>query len=474
MTSLDTPAEKILLDEIQREYKKICSLTGHQDSMREDERVFIIQSPTNVFEHSKIQVPIDMYNGRKREFRGYELVSSRETSSSASHFVVTADNRHFMYLALEKVLYQKYKILLKDECRACGKFSSEEEMENVRTLLEAGYYDTTPELIRDTFLYNYISIDQIKDIKEKFSTYDGPNGYSIEEKEIECFFKQILCACKKKRQGAALIKGIYRLLLSAVFVDRQFVGRNISKALNDIDLPDQELKIVPLGSPKDSAKHLMYYFNDVKLEGKKIVVKEKLEEALVDKNSVIIFFDDGSYSGKQLCSIMQEYMGVPKEERNTTESHVEPLDNNMKNVLKEKTIIYLFLMFNAESQENTESELRKIGLKNIKFVYPNGMSQKKLEQPGVFESDAQQKEVTEFLRDVGIELLNSQKKINGAYKERWNEERIKNSALGYNDAQQMVILKDSVPTYTITAFWQGGWYKNLKWNPLFRRTIKED
>ena len=143
------------------------------------------------------------------------------------------------------------------------------KMENGRKLLEAGYYDTTPELIRDNLLYNYISITQIKNIKERFSTYDGPNGYSIEEKEIKYFFKQILCACKEKKQGAVLTKGIYKLLLSSVFVDRKFVVQNISKALNDMDLPDQELKIVPLGSPKDSAKHLMYYFNDMRLEGKK-------------------------------------------------------------------------------------------------------------------------------------------------------------------------------------------------------------
>lgn len=474
LTSLNAPAEKLLLAEIQKEYKEICLLIQSQEPSLEDVRVFIIQSPTNVFEHSKIQVPIDMYNGRKREFRGYELVSSRETSSSASHFVAAADNRYFMYLALEKVLYQRYKIILKDECRACGKFSSKEEMEYGKKLLEAGYYDTTPELIRDNLLYNYISTAQIRTIRDKFLTYDGPNGYTIEETDIEYFFKQVLCACKKKKQGAVLARGIYQLLLSSVLVDRKFVVQNISKALNDLALPDQELKIVPLGSPKDSAKHLMYYFNDIRLKGKKIIVKEKLEEVLEDEDSVIIFFDDGSYSGKQLCCIMQEYMGVLKSERVIKENHVQPLDDSMKCRLKEKTIIYLFLMFNVKNQANTENKLREIGLNNVKFAYPNGMDQKKLEQSGIFESDAQQRMVTEFLRDVGIEILNSQKKINGTYKDNWSEERVIDSALGYNNAQQMVILKDSVPTYTITAFWQEGQYGELEWRPLFKRTIKED
>ena len=38
--------------------------------------------------------------------------------------------------------------------------------------------------------------------------------------------------------------------------------------------------------------------------------------------------------------------------------------------------------------------------------------------------------------------------------------------------QQMVFLKSSVPTYTITAFWQSGRYKGFEWTPLFRRTEK--
>lgn len=64
--------------------------------------------------------------------------------------------------------------------------------------------------------------------------------------------------------------------------------------------------------------------------------------------------------------------------------------------------------------------------------------------------------------------------MDGIYKPRWNEERIKASALGCNDAQQMVFLKFSVPTYTITAFWQHGWCYGVEWKPLFRRTQKDD
>lgn len=263
--------------------------------------------------------------------------------------------------------------------------------------------------------------------------------------------------------------------MSAVFVDRKFVSENITAALNDMKLPDSELLIVPLGSIRDSGKHLAYYFNDVTLEGKRIVVKEKLEEALAeDGNTAIIFFDDGSYSGKQFQSIMQEYMGVPKEKRETAEHHVDPLEEPEREKLKTKSVIYAFLMFNSENEDISREKLRELGIENVNFVYPRDMSKKILEQDKIFDSKTERQSVVDFLRETGIEILESRKKINGIYKERWSRDRVESSALGYNDAQQMVFLKASVPTYTITAFWQEGRCKNFEWKPLFRRTEKKD
>lgn len=53
------------------------------------------------------------------------------------------------------------------------------------------------------------------------------------------------------------------------------------------------------------------------------------------------------------------------------------------------------------------------------------------------------------------------------------KERIEEGALGYNDAQQFVILQSGVPTYTITAFWlENGIFNDNLWKPLFVRTDK--
>ena len=38
--------------------------------------------------------------------------------------------------------------------------------------------------------------------------------------------------------------------------------------------------------------------------------------------------------------------------------------------------------------------------------------------------------------------------------------------------KKLVFLKSSVPTYTITAFWQSGNFNGMEWEPLFKRTEK--
>lgn len=472
LTNLDSEDESDLLEKICKQYVIINQLLNNDiDSV--DKNTFIIQSPNTLYGHSKIQVPINLYNGKSREFRGYELVSSRETSSSASYVVTNVENKHLMYLALEKALYKKYHVILKDESAACGKFDDNLVRKNYMNLFTKGYFNDAPDLVKQPLLCQYIQESQIEEIRKKFALYEGPGGYTVNNREICRFFKQVICACDKKEHCRTIVQGIYKLIKAAIFVDRDFIGRNLISILEKISFTEGKITILPLGGPKDSAKHIAYYFNDVHLAGKTIVIKENLPEILSDDdNGNIIFFDDGSYSGKQLISIMQEYMGLSMEKRTTDEHHVDPLETVLHEKFLNKNIIYCFLLFNVSNQAETEKVLRELGIKNISFAYAKDMSSKIFEQDNIFDSEEQQQLVKEFLRDVGYSVIKSQKSENGVFKEHWSDQRAQDSALGYNSAQQMVILKDSIPTYTITPFWLKGMYHNLNWQPLFLRTNK--
>ncbi len=474
ITQIDSEEEKKLIDEIKKEYIRIREMLDHVNVTDEKQHIYMIQAPSQIFWHSKIQVPIDLRNGNKRDFKGYELVSSRETSSSSSYIVTDEEDRLLVCLAAEKVLYKIYHIRLREESLTCGKYDKEDINRRCKELFQKGYYDDAPELIRDNILHNHISKAKIRRIESRFGSYEGPGGYKVTEERAGLFFRQVMAVCEDKNTCHTVVDGIYRLLTEgALFFDRKYIGEHIEQALSGLwDGSGQKLYVVPLGKLLDSAKHMSYFWNDVKLPNLCADIDCSLEEILkIDSSGKIIFFDDGAYSGTQLISIMQEYMGA--EVKKTTEEHVKPLSHEGRQKLSQKKIIFFFLAFNASMEAGIRRELQEIGLKNVEFVYVQDLSSKRLEPgQGIFKDEEQRELVKKLLWQIGYSVMKDQKKINGRYKSNWSEKRVKDAALGYNDAQQMVILKSSVPTYTITAFWEQGKCNGFMWEPLFKRTKK--
>lgn len=473
LTTIDSSEEKTLIQKIKTEYINICGLCNKTVKDIEDIQIYVIQAPTNIFGHSKIQVPIDLRNGNKRDFKGYELVSSRETSSSASYIVSNEDDRLLLYLAIEKILYKNFDVRLKKEGIACGKFQQKEINIICTSLFKKGYYDDAPPLIRDALLYNNITERKILKIKEKYSSYEGPKGYKITEKKISDFFKQVMSVCQNKSECKIIVDGIYKLLDKALFINREYISNNIAGTLKSIVGDSKVLYVVPLGSLMDSGKHMMYFWNDIKNADFCIKAEKSLEEILQLKEvNKVMFFDDGAFSGTQLTSIMQEYLGV--ENKKTKENHVQELSEKAKDALRKKEIVFFLIAFNKSKEVSLKAELAELGLVNVSFEYIEDMSNKYLEKQSdsVFDDDQHRACVKKLLADVGFELMNSTKKKSEKYNEGWDSERVEKAALGYNDSQQIVFLKSSVPTYTITAFWKEGEYNGFKWKPLFYRTEK--
>ena len=473
MSVFDSDEERAFVNEIKREYIRIQSELKGTTLEDSQVQIFAIQAPTQVFGHSKIQVPIDLRNGNKRDFRGYELVSSRETSSSSSYIVTDEDDRLLVYLATEKIFMKKYHISLKEEAITCGKYK-QKDIDGMRVqLFLQGYYDDTPSLISDTLLYNNMTKNMVEKIVAKYSGYEGPDGYALTKEGVENFFKQLMCACKEKKKCNSLLRGVCSLLENALFMNREYLSNKLKDKVRELAVNDDILYIVPLGGLRDSAAHISYFWNDIQIENLTIETGRTLEELLLsEETDQIVFFDDGSFSGTQVTSIMQEYMGI--NERKTNEKHVQELSPECKQALQEKKIQFLFIAFNKSKEASIIKELAKIGLKNISFNYIEDMNVQWLEQNQntIFESKEQRLLVKEALQDVGLAVMKSLKMSNGECKQGWSHQRIEDAALGYNNAQQMVFLKSSVPTYTITAFWAEGTYKGFEWKPLFRRTNK--
>lgn len=464
---------KKIEDSTREEYERICKLLGINTTGQE--RFIISEFPKYVPDNSKIDTLISYGNGNRKKasevFQSEIWMGSKDSRNKEHYLLTNSQNRGFAFLALQKVLYKLYDAKLKEDASAYSKVRIENLRNDQRALQNKGYYDDSLFLISEIILGKYK--ERISALTSKFQTFEGKKGSVISDEKITEFLNQFLrYNSEKSYDGIILIDGIIRLLEQALFINRKQFDESMNKLLPQINNHTKYV-VCPLGGEKDSAKHMMYYFNDISNNDCRLDIKSSLQECLDGDSDGIIFFDDGSYSGKQVVSIFQEYFGI--QERETDEVHVKELNEEQKEKLKSKKITLTYICFNEQNKENLLKRLQDLGLNDVRIEFAYNMGTKCFDRNDIFSTEQQKELVKQCLNDIGFQLLNSTKCPGGEFKPKWNSDRVTSSALGYNNSQQVIFLKSSVPTYTIVAFWmEEGIYNGYKWIPLFERTDKMD
>lgn len=471
---------KSFIEAIVTEYNIIKQLNGKEVN-NEISEFSIVEFPSQTIDPKKIEMPIDFGNEEvkmsKEVFQSETWMQSKEIRKKEHYLVTNLYDREFVYLALEKAIYLKYGLQLKPDTYICSKFSKKQINDKKGILHEKGYYKDAVILLPEDIIHSLVDKSLLRKVSEKFQTYEGSNGYKVSEAFIIDFLKQLLSYSTDKNELKLLLDGILRLLIKATYIDRSYFSKHVGTLFNGIEKGTEiNIPICRLGGALDSSAHISYYFNDLKDIRDNLEIADSLSSALssISDTAPLVFFDDGAYSGKQVVSIFQELMGKPKEERTTKEHHVKELSDEDKSKLLKQKIIIAYLCFNPKSEAYIKDELNKLDLNNVEIRYITNMSEKSFDSNDIFINEEQNKIVKECLSKIGKSILYSRKVIGGGkFKDNWDAERIESSCLGYNDAQQMIILKSSVPTYTITPFWEHGEYNKNEWKPLFIRTQKD-
>lgn len=463
------------------EYKKICHLLNKAEMFDTSLEFMFIYSKYDAMS----SIPIGCGEGYdciwSSELMKQETMEAGKKSKQEQFYLLTnCQERPLIYLALEKTLvnFEIYK--LHENAAICSKISREKMNNLRRKLFEAGYYKDTLYILNDDIFIKLMDAKLVSDVLSKFRSFSGTDSCQVNMNTLTKFLRQFLWINLDKSELELILDGVLRLLNEAYYLDRDAFSSQAIELLKRLSTHNEKKHIVNLGGLFDSSKHLMYYFNDVRyddVEGlKKITFEGSLETALdnVDENNCLCFFDDAAYSGKQVISIFQELMGVSVDKRTTNEHHVSELSDANKKKLQNTKIVLSYLCFNSQSTEYIQSELNKLGLKNIMIEFVNDLSLKIFsDENAIFANNRQKELVKNCLADIGKSILLSSKKLDtGEFKKNWNEERVKNAALGYNDAQQLVVFSTNIPTYSITAFWGRGEYNGRMWEGLFKRTEK--
>ena len=250
---------------------------------------------------------------------------------------------------------------------------------------------------------------------------------------------------------------------------------NIVQILKTESCKQNDLMICNIGNAQDSSSQVTYCMNMVNtLMGTSWKVKP-LEKVLenAQPGQRIVFLEDAFCSGKQILSVFETYMGIPEKDRQTQESHVSILSELLQEKLQQCKIYFSFICYEKTNVDFFYQRLKEIGLNDVKIVdgqtFPTGY----FKQSWSDEEQHEKQILQEYLQQVGRKLIEYKATDSeGKRKENWSEQRMNNSVLGYNDAQQLIAFSWNTPTYTITPLWMRVDAPNFKWVPLFPRIDK--
>lgn len=418
------------LRHIAEEYIKIHEVLGDDEEKEDNPRFIFIYSKY----HAMASVPVESGDGfcvwSSMLMKQETMEAGRRSKQEQFYLLTNCKDRDTVFLAFEKALAKHMMLQLPKEAAICSKVSYEIINEKRHRLLERGYYKDVLYILKDDIFMSLLDKRQFKAILEK-----------------------------------------------AYYLDRESATREFAHLFRKIaEIKSPRKYVILLGGRKDSANHLAYYLNDVEKDDS-ITLEDNISGTLKEctDEDCICFLDDGAYSGKQVISIFQEYMGVDKGNRTTNEHHVDELTNEEKERLKNIRVVLTYLCFNSKSEKYVKDEFAKIGLTNVDICYIKDLSQKVFDNIPPYFSSKDQCDITQkHLKQIGEDILMSTKKLpTGDFKSRWSKERIEEGALGYNDAQQCVVFSTNIPTYSLTALWANGQFAGNEWRGLFQRTVKD-
>lgn len=478
----DITIRDTLIDDIKKEIYKVCNLVGKNlnEYLNADLAILIVKTPKISSPHANI--PIDCageMHSYKDIYQGNVWDNARKTAYMYHYIICHPDLRTETYLASEVVLYREYGLLLGKGASTIAKIDKQLLWDTREKLLKKDYYKDYASLLTDNNIFKPHQIESVKKNIQKFIGYEGPYGFKISSTRIVTSYIKQFYHFVSNEDRDMLIDGMINLLNAIEILDRKKLGEMLEEEFlgvcSQANCKQTDIHIAAPGNLLDSAIHMGYFFNDLKKRhdaNTPSLIKDILTDDF-DVNNPILMYDDACYSGKQIISMFQEMLGYEKNNRIIPESHGIKFNDSQKKLIKECKIYIRFCYSNKDALTKIHDELNSIGL-NVD-VSSNRFFPKKIFDPerNIFSSAKQLETVKQVMRKIGIMLLSIRKiDKDGKFVNGWDEDKVNSYSLGYNNAQQCIILPWNTPTYTLTPLWSKGMIENTFWIPLFPRQSK--
>lgn len=471
-----------LVKQIAEQWKN--KISGKEVEFNRETDLLLIIAPdiSNVSINSNLAIAEKDNKYRDMEFEADNWLKSRSTRKPQNFLVTYPEDRYLVYLATEYVLLKEYGMLIADSLIFDEK--DKKAIEQLRDYLNSNgvYCDATalrPE--KAITIYNR-QIEYL--VNEKWKSYElvsEDNGFatSMNISHLVMFLKQFYQFEKELGGYDIFVKYCIEMLEKVSIVSKGDIIRtlnsNLNKVINREKCSFDRLKICNIGNVQDSSAQIAYQINSINFACKSKLQVQNLQDALrlSEENQIIVFIDDAFCSGKQILSVFETYMGIPIEERQTSEVHVVELSREEKDKLIKSKLYFSFCFYNKENESFFLEGLKRIGLKNVDLIADREFPVGYFKNDDTGDREESLGLVKSYFEAAG-KMLIEQKAYdeNGKRKQHWTDQRMQDSVLGYNDAQQLIVFAWNTPTYTMTPLWMGSNREGKEWYPLFPRIDK--
>ena len=265
------------------------------------------------------------------------------------------------------------------------------------------------------------------------------------------------------------IRGALRLLSHVRFMPLWDLSAAMEKILERelAAQPGESLVVAPLGEQTGSTAIIRYLAAHSTVKDR-VTFADDISSALemTKSGQRIHFIDDCLLSGTQTLSILGDWMGARAHKPNHT-IYSRPLQASLKKQLLERHMVFSYCVAIDSGVKRFRRDLPATGLRSEQITQISGVidpaSAKAFEPLGPvgWASEEERSAVKTFASEVGYDLLRERE----AEKE-WPAGRRSESALGYSDAQRLLVFPYNVPKSTVTMLWEKG-NSARPWQPLF-------
>ncbi len=476
--------QKYFMDLVMGEIKTIKRLLDPmQFSFDQKTDALLLLSPdVSVSLESNIAIADKTNKDRDAVFESDKWLQSR--ASQKTHYLVSyPEDRYIVYIAVEMVLLRDYGVLINDTLI----YSEEDDRYIIhikKFLNEMGYFNKYYVLMPDSLMLSFEN--RMMSLIDKWKTYEIYDistglGRSLDITYLMTHIKQFMQFSEELGDFGVFLGGYLDMLEEVKIISKPIIAKALLSNFKIIQKSENcefsNLKISNIGGVQDSSAIVSYHVNMINACLKTSLKTKSLEEILINAKpgEVIVFLEDAFCSGRQILSIFETYMGVPMEERQTQEEHVKELSDEGKQKLKACRLYFSFIMYEKGNEPFFRDRMRALGLEHVEIVaaetFPEGYF-KVLE--GFDESEIQKRTLVKRYLEKAGERLIAWKATgkDGKRKKGWDDRRMEQSQLGYNDSQQLVAFSWNTPTYTMTPLWMRVDTLDFQWVPLFPRIDK--